>query len=146
MSIQFFQEGISYRIPKKRNLRRWLGQVASEHDGEIDSVNFILCSDDRLLEINRQYLDHDYYTDVISFPYHEPDEPIAGDIYISIDRVKEHAHDLSISTLDELHRVMVHGLLHLLGFGDDSPSRQEEMTRWEDYHLAQLSKMFHVEP
>lgn len=145
MAIQFFQEDVSYRIRKKHLLRQWLQTIANKHKKEIEFVNIILCSDSHLLEINRQFLQHDYFTDVITFPYHEPHKPIQGDIYISIDRVKAHAAELSIKTAEELHRVMAHGLLHLLGFKDDNAKQKNEMTRWEDHHLAALNEMFHVE-
>ena len=144
MAIHFFQEGVSYRVLKKRVLGLWLKKAAKEHGHHIDVVNIILCSDGFLLEINHQYLNHDYYTDVITFSYHKRGQALTGDIYISIDRVKEDAKNFSISTEEELHRVMIHGFLHLMGFNDGKQKEKNEMTQWENQHLAELNTLFHV--
>ena len=101
----------------------WLSQVCEKHNRILGEINLIFCSDEYLLEINKKHLDHDYYTDIITFDYYE--ENITGDLFISIERVKENAELLGVNFPLELNRVVVHGTLHLLGFGDKS--EQEEL-------------------
>jgi len=98
----------------------------------------VFCSDDYLLELNKKHLQHDYYTDIITFDYSDEDV-ISGDLYISLDRVKDNAAGLEIDWLTELRRVMVHGVLHLLGYGDKSPKQKKEMRSAEDAALKKLS-------
>lgn len=97
-------------------------------------ITLIFCSDEHLLEMNRQYLDHDYYTDIITFDYSDDDD-ISGDLFISIDRVYDNAAQNSVSRLDELKRVCVHGVLHLCGYGDKSDDESRIMRLKEDYYL-----------
>jgi probable rRNA maturation factor len=103
-------------------------------------INFIFCSDEHLLGINKQYLNHDTYTDIVTFDYSSEaqQQPVSGDIFISIDRVKENAEKFSKSFEDELHRVIIHGVLHLLGYKDKTKSAKEEMTKEEDMSLKML--------
>ena len=102
----------------------------------------MFCSDNYLLEINKQYLNHDTYTDIITFDYSTKKEPISGDIYIGIERVKENATTFSKSFENELHRVIIHGVLHLLGYKDKTKPAKQEMTKQEDICLKELEKMF----
>lgn len=117
-TIEFYYEDIDFELDHQESYVTWLNNIASSHERSIGELSYIFSNDEKVLEINKQYLDHDYYTDIISFPYDL--EPIAGDIYISIDRVKDNASDLGIQFQEELHRVMAHGLLHFIGFDDHS--------------------------
>lgn len=109
----------------------WLQAFQDHHHITIAAVDFIFCTDDYLLEINRQHLNHDYYTDIITFPYREGTE-LMSDIFISVDRVKENAEDHGVSFQEELIRVMAHGLLHLIGYDDKSEDKRTEMRKEED--------------
>jgi len=111
----------------------------ANYDCNAGPVEFIFCSDEKLLDINRKYLNHDFYTDIITFQYEQAPE-ISGDIYISVDRVKENAEAFKESFDRELKRVMIHGVLHLLGFRDSTKEEKEDMRRRED----ELIGMFHV--
>ncbi|AMO20478.1 rRNA maturation RNase YbeY [Flavobacterium columnare] len=117
----------------------WIESVVKSEDKELNEINYIFCDDEYLLQINKQYLDHDYYTDVISFDYTE-EGLIAGDIFISIDRVKENASSLGISFEEELKRVIIHGVLHYCGYKDKSSEEEKTMRLKEDEKI----KMFHV--
>jgi probable rRNA maturation factor len=113
----------------------WLEKVAAEEAKSTDEITVIFCSDEHLLEMNRQYLDHDYYTDIITFDY--TDEAIvSGDLFISIDRVYDNAQGLGVERVNELKRVCVHGVLHLCGYGDKSESESQVMRDKEDYYLG----------
>jgi probable rRNA maturation factor len=103
-------------------------------------LSYIFCSDERLLEINRHFLQHDFYTDIITFPLSEPKQPISAEIYISVDRIRDNAKDFGVSMKNELLRVIFHGALHLCGYGDKTAKDQAKMRRLEDKYL-----MFHVE-
>jgi len=131
--IQFFIE-TEFTLSSEQELQRWLIDVLQSEAKELGYLNFILLSDDALLEMNKNYLDHDYYTDVITFDLSNSDI-ISGEIYISIDRVIDNANELNKEVDDELHRVMVHGLLHLVGYDDKSPEDKELMTSKEDKYL-----------
>lgn len=119
----------------KRNIYTWLNTVATLENKTIQSLNIILCSDEFLLSMNQKHLNHDYYTDVITFDLSENPTFIEGEIYISVDRVKENAKLLNHPFIDELHRVMVHGLLHLCGYKDKTPTQQKLMRKKEDEYL-----------
>jgi len=136
-SISFISEGISFELLNSSIIQEWLLQTIDKEEASLGFVNFIFCSDEYLLKINQEHLGHDYYTDVIGFPYST--DPIEGDIFISIDRVKENAKDLGIEFNNELHRIMIHGLLHFLGYLDKNPDDKEMMTKKENYYLDQLS-------
>ena len=99
-------------------------------------LSFIFCSDPYLLEINRQFLQHDFYTDIITFPLSDPGQPISGEIYISVDRVRENAAAFGNSLQKELHRVIFHGALHLCGYKDKTPGDEKLMRKMEDHYLA----------
>jgi len=111
----------------------WLSDVCKKHNRNLGEINLIFCSDEYLLQINKEHLDHDYYTDIITFDYYE--ENISGDLFISVDRVKENAKDLKIEFTQELHRVVVHGTLHLLAFGDKTKDEEVLMRKLEDEAL-----------
>ena len=136
--IQFFAEEIDFELANQSQISEWLVNIATTHDAEIETINYIFCSDEYLLSINQQYLDHDYYTDIITFDNSVEGSPILSDIFISIDRVQDNA-DQQGSTFDnELHRVLAHGLLHLLGFKDKTEDDQILMRQKEDACLSLL--------
>jgi probable rRNA maturation factor len=118
-------------------LNNWLSNVVSEELKSIGSLTFVLGSDDWLLEKNKQFLNHDYFTDIITFDYTE-DEVISGDLLISLDRIFDNAKENNVSRETELNRVIVHGVLHLLGYNDKSPEESKLMRKKEDYYLSLL--------
>jgi len=138
-TIQFFVEDINFELKQKKKLRRWLEVIASTHQQEIAQLNFIYCSDNYLLDINKTYLEHDYFTDIITFDQREDTATrIEGDIFISIDRVKDNAAQQNTPWQHEFHRVMAHGLLHLCGFDDKTDVQKQEMRKTEDACLSLL--------
>lgn len=138
MSIKFFSEGLPLPKIKKRFIANWLKEVILFEGKRVGEISFIFCSDEYLLNVNRKFLDHDYYTDVITFDYVEG-VLVSGDIFISLDRVSENARNLNLSFLEELDRIMVHGVLHLLGYKDKSKKDKILMTEREDYFLKLLN-------
>ena len=136
-AITFFEEGISYKLKNKTAVRKWLTDTIVAEGFKLNELNYIFCSDEYLLQINQQYLDHDTYTDIITFDNSEEEGIIVGDIFISIERIKENAAKFSVTEAQELHRVMVHGALHLLGYKDKSATDKKKMTLKEDHYLAE---------
>jgi len=134
--IRFFSEDIKLLLKNKTQLRDWFINTAKAEGNSIKELNYIFCSDTYLLEMNQSYLNHDTYTDIITFDNSETEVEIQGDIFISVDRVRENAQTFGINEQDELHRVMIHGLLHLLGYGDKSKAEKAKMTEKENYYLA----------
>lgn len=135
--IRFFVDDVDYKFPRgfRTAAKKWLTDVARREGKQAREINIILVSDDGLLEINRGFLEHDYYTDVITFDYGEG-EDLKGEIYISVERVAENAATNGVTALAELKRIMVHGVLHLAGYKDKEPADKELMTRKEDTYLA----------
>ena len=121
-------------------MKSWLKQIIESRNKSVGEISIVMCSDELLLETNRKYLNHDYYTDIITFDYTEEDQ-ISGDLMISYERVKENAKKENVSVQEELRRVMAHGVLHLLGFKDKSEREAAEMRSQEDAALD----LFHVE-
>ena len=121
-------------------LRRWIQAVAVGYGFSVGQLNYIFCSDERELQVNRDFLGHDYYTDVITFDYSTP-STIAGDIFISLDTVRSNAEQVGVPFLDELHRIIIHGALHLTGQGDKTPETKAQMTAKEDQALALLNSL-----
>ena len=136
--IQFFSEDISFNLKHKDKIRKWLTNIVLNNGAKIRELNYIFCSDDYLKQVNIDYLDHHYYTDIITFDNSEEEDILEGDIFISIDRIKENSMEYSRSFEDELHRVLVHGVLHLLGFSDKDESEASEMRKQEDISLQSL--------
>jgi probable rRNA maturation factor len=134
--LKFFTEDIDFKQPHPIKTSRWIKSISLSEGYEIGSLNYIFCSDAYLLEINKQYLDHDYFTDIITFDQSEVEDIIEGDIYISIDRVKENAENLGQNFDVELRRVLIHGLLHLVGYDDTTDQLKKEMRAKEDSCLA----------
>ncbi|MEY4384285.1 MAG: hypothetical protein RI995_1827 [Bacteroidota bacterium] len=136
--IHFFEEDIRVPLNKKREIKSWLQNVAKEEGKKIGELNYVFCSDSYLLEMNQQYLNHNTLTDIITFDQSDNPTIVEGDIYISFDRVKENGSSLQ-SEKTELYRVMVHGLLHLLGYKDKKIEEQQLMRSKEDYYLTHLN-------
>jgi len=134
--INFFQQEISFTLKDKTAVRKWINKTISAEKHTLAELNFIFCSDNYLLEINKQYLNHDTFTDIITFDNSEKDGVIFGDIFISIDRIKENAKTFNVALNDELHRVIIHGTLHLLGYPDKKKEEKALMTKKEDFYLA----------
>jgi probable rRNA maturation factor len=138
-SFQFFSEGISFQLAKKPLIRKWLNQVVRSEKKNAGTVNFIFCDDDFLLRLNKQYLKHNTFTDIITFPYEDIQKTVSGDIYISITRISENSTKFHQTFNQELSRVMVHGVLHLLGYHDKTKAEKTEMKAKEDQYLSYLS-------
>lgn len=144
--INFFTENISYRIPGKQILRRWV-VVCIEREGQIaGDINFILCDDELLSELNYKYLRHKTLTDILTFPVDDEESNISGDIYISLPRVRENAIKFNQNTRDELRRVMIHGILHLTGHHDSTPNEKLDMRKREDDYLEVFHSMMKATP
>jgi len=132
--IEFHYDEIEFLLEQEEKYEHWLQGIASKYEKEIGQLSYIFCDDEKILEINKAYLQHDYYTDIISFPYQL--EPISGDIYISVDTVKSNAEKFEIAFDQELLRVMSHGLLHFIGFDDHSEEDIAEMRNAENEAIA----------
>lgn len=137
--ITFHTKGIDFTLTNQKSIIVWLNDIIAEHKFVTDEISFIFSSDDYLLKVNKQYLNHDYYTDVITFNYNKK-KLISGDIFISIDRVKENATKYNETFDNELLRVIVHGVLHLLGYDDKTELEKKDMRKLESYYL----KIFNI--
>jgi probable rRNA maturation factor len=137
--IHYFTEDISFNLKQKTIIKNWLKETITAEGYVLQELNFIFCSDAYLLDMNQQYLNHDTYTDVITFDNSEVLKTIIGDVFISIDRIRENAAAFSRDFHDELCRVMVHGTLHLLGYTDKTKTSKSQMTLKEDQYLAKLT-------
>ncbi|MBQ4420106.1 MAG: rRNA maturation RNase YbeY [Bacteroidales bacterium] len=124
----------SFNLKDRLKIKRWIKQVVENAGFRLGSVSYIFCSDEKILEVNKQYLNHDFYTDIITFDYVEKDT-INGDIFISTDRVKENASQFNVPFEEELHRVIIHGILHLLGHQDHTPKEEKQMRKKENEAL-----------
>jgi probable rRNA maturation factor len=138
MSIQYFNEDVTYRLLKKRKITSWIRSVIEYEGKNSGDISFIFCSDGYLLEMNKKYLKHFYYTDVITFDYGE-EKLVSGDIFISLDRIRENSMEYGVSFDNELNRVLIHGVLHLLRYKDKDTKSKEMMTFKEDYYLKMLN-------
>ena len=138
MPVHFHNEEVSFSFNNKREVSLWLKSVVSSFQKELGVINVIFCNDQYLLKVNQTYLNHDYFTDIITFNYNENDL-ISGDLFISIDRVKENAINQKMEFNVEIHRVIVHGVLHLCGLNDQSKQEKEIMRGRENLFLQKLS-------
>lgn len=134
--IQFCTEDITFSLKEKIKHKAWLNEVAKQEGKKILELTYVFCSDEYLLQINQEYLNHDTLTDIVTFDNSEDPKKIEGDIFISIERVKENGNKLGTSET-ELERVMVHGLLHLLGYKDKKKEDKALMTEKEDFYIKQ---------
>ena len=137
--IRFSADSIEMPVLDERQTGRWIKAVAADYGFSVGNINYIFCSDERELEVNRQFLGHDYYTDIITFDY-TAGQTLNGDIFISLDTVRSNAEQLGIDFEDELKRILIHGVLHLTGQGDKTPESKEQMTRKENLALEKLKK------
>jgi len=134
--IQFCTEDITFSLKEKLKHKAWLNEVAKQEGKKILELTYVFCSDEYLLQINQEYLNHDTLTDIVTFDNSEDPKKIEGDIFISIERVLENGNKLGTSDT-ELERVMVHGLLHLLGYKDKKKEDKALMTEKEDFYIKQ---------
>ena len=134
--IYFFLEEVRYNLRKKRNIRSWIIQTAENEDHKIGTLNYILTNDEILVQLNRDYLRHFTLTDIITFDLSENEGLLTGDIYISVDRAKENAKKFKETVNNEIKRLMIHGILHLVGYKDKSTSDRELMRAKEEYYLS----------
>jgi probable rRNA maturation factor len=135
--IQYISEGVNPPDLQKQKTNRWIKETAAEYGKKAGDIAYIFCSDERILEVNKQYLQHDYYTDIITFDYSEG-QIISGDIFISIDTVKTNAEEFGVSFEQELNRIIIHGILHLCGQDDKTPELRLEMTRKENLAIERF--------
>jgi probable rRNA maturation factor len=133
--IHYHNEDHSYSISNKLKIRNWVKKIVELEKKSLGTINYIFVSDEYLLKLNNESLKHDYYTDIITFDYTE-NSMISGDLFISIDRVIDNAKQLNVLFIDELHRVMIHGVLHLCGYGDKSSKEEKIMRSKEDFSLT----------
>jgi len=136
LPINFFLEDIQYRIRKLKLLRHWINKAVELENSTIEEITYIFCSDNYLHKLNIEYLEHDTFTDIITFQYNEENSALHSDIFVSIDRIKENSKLYNQRLLDEFHRIMIHGVLHLLGYKDKTPEEKQEMTDKENYYLS----------
>lgn len=134
--IYFFTEDVAYTLKEKTKTKTWLTDIVKNEGKKTGDINIIFCSDEYLLGVNKQYLSHDYYTDIITFNYNT--EKINGDLFISIDRVEENAKINNVSRETELLRVMAHGVLHLLGYKDKTDAETKQIREKENYYLEKV--------
>ncbi len=135
--IEFFSEDTEFRPRDEAEIAKWLINIAGRNGKEIENLSLIFCSDEYLLRLNQETLQHDFYTDILTFPYSGAKSKfVSGDIFISIQRVEENAVTFGVAFVDELHRVIIHGLLHLTGFDDHSQAEKEAMKKQEDIALS----------
>ena len=136
--ITYQTDGVPMPDIRKRETTQWIKAVAQTYGKRVGDIAYIFCSDERILEVNRQYLQHDYYTDIITFDYCEGNR-LSGDLFISLDTVRTNAEQFAGGDCGrELHRVIIHGILHLCGLGDKGPGERELMEQAEDRALAML--------
>jgi probable rRNA maturation factor len=132
----FFSEEIEFKFQREKDMISCLNCMLTDHDSSLGCINVVFCADEYLAQLNKIHLGHDYYTDILSFPMTE--DPLSGDLFISIDRVRDNAVKMSSVFYEELSRVIIHGILHLLGYQDDSKEKIKEMSAMEDKYLRFL--------
>lgn len=135
MAISYQTDGVKMPVLKKREMTAWIKEVAASYEKKIGEIAYIFCSDEKILEVNREYLQHDYYTDIITFDYCE-DNLLSGDLFISLDTVKTNAEEFKTEYEEELHRTIIHGILHLCGINDKGEGEREIMEAAENKALA----------
>jgi probable rRNA maturation factor len=133
--VCFFYQGVKPGLSNRTRLKQFIESVFSKEGKQLESLNYIFCTDKALLEINRQYLAHDFYTDIITFDLSDTNR-IRGEIYVSTDRIRDNARQLGVSLSEELHRVIFHGVLHLCGYKDKMPGDRKQMREMENYYLS----------
>lgn len=141
MSIRFSVQSGDFELPEEQKVRLWVSEVVKRRGKQVGNISYLFCDDEYMLGVNQQYLDHDTYTDIITFDY-VAGGLVSGDILISLDRVGENAAKFGVPFGQELHRVIIHGVLHLLGQGDKSDSEAAEMRRQEEEALLLWEQLF----
>ncbi|SOD95813.1 rRNA maturation RNase YbeY [Spirosoma fluviale] len=136
--IRFFNEDVPYKLAQKQVIRQWLKQQAEAEGFSVGDLNYMFCSDEHVLQVNRDYLQHDYYTDIITFDMSEEEGKIEGDIFISVERVVDNASKLAVPAEQEMRRILAHGLLHLCGYGDKTDEEAAQMRLKEDEWISRL--------
>lgn len=144
MAIRFSSQIENFELPEASNVKKWIAELVKCREKSVGNISYLFCDDEYMLEVNRHYLDHDTYTDIITFDYVVANL-ISGDIFISVDRVGENARLFGVEFERELLRVVIHGVLHLLGQGDKSDAEAAEMRRQEEEALSLWDAMFRVE-
>jgi probable rRNA maturation factor len=134
--INFFSDNYPFKLEHPRKTSKWIKESIQKEKKILEQINFIFCSDAYLLEINRQYLNHNYLTDIVTFDQSESLNTIQGDIFISIDRVNENASKFRVPFDQEFHRVLIHGVLHLIGYSDKDSTSKAKMRKKEDAYLS----------
>lgn len=137
--VRYYCEDVKFLFKNKTANNRWLKMVAGSEIKTLGDISIIFCSDNYILDVNIRYLHHDYFTDVITFDYCEGNK-LSGDLFISIDSVRENSIEFGTEFDEELHRVIVHGVLHLIGYDDHTPEDQKIMRAKEDYYLSLRNK------
>lgn len=138
--ISYQTDGIAMPAIKRRNISAWIKNVAAGYRKKVGDIAYIFCNDEKIIEVNREYLQHDYYTDIITFDYTE-ENIISGDLFISLDTVKSNSQQLGVAYEQELYRVIIHGILHLCGINDKGEGEREIMENEENKALALLSSL-----
>ena len=134
--VYFFKEDIRFRLQHREDLKKWVTKIIRQSNFQPEEINYIFCSDNYLLALNKKFLDHNTYTDIITFDNSPEKKKISGDIFISYERVKANAEKFKTGLADELHRVMIHGVLHLLGYNDKTKKDKLDMRQAEDHWLG----------
>ena len=137
--ISYQTDGVKMPAIKRRDVSAWIKKVAAGHGKKVGEIAYIFCNDEKILEVNREYLQHDYYTDIITFDYTE-ENVISGDLFISLDTVLSNSEQLGVQYEQELYRVIIHGILHLCGINDKGEGEREIMEREENEAIAMLQK------
>lgn len=140
MAIIYQVEDTKMPLIKKRKVSEWIKNVVAGYQKKVGDIAYIFCSDKKILEVNNEYLQHDYYTDIITFDYTENDV-ISGDIFISLDTVKSNSEQFGTDYNEEIHRIIIHGILHLCGINDKAPGEREYMTECENKALTILKNL-----
>jgi rRNA maturation RNase YbeY len=135
MAISFFFQDTRVTLTDRRRLKEFISSLFVRYGKKLESLTYVFCTDKYLLEINRKFLKHNFYTDIVTFNLSKSPKIVEGEIYISVDRVKDNAGNLDLSAKEELHRVMFHGALHLCGLNDKSKTEKAKMTLEEDKNL-----------
>ncbi|HLP36780.1 rRNA maturation RNase YbeY [Lacibacter sp.] len=138
--VNFFYQDVKFSFSNRTELKGFLKKLFLKEGYKLSELNIIFCTDEALLQINRNFLQHDFYTDIITFPLSTASQPIQAELYISIDRVRDNARQVATSFKDELHRVIFHGCLHLAGYGDKSSQQIKKMREREDHYLRLYAK------
>lgn len=134
--IEFYSEDLDFSLSNPEQVADWIASIIEQHEFELVGLTYIFCSDEYLHQMNVEYLDHDTLTDIITFDNADEEGTVEGDIFVSIDRVRDNAQTLGIPFEDELHRVLIHGVLHLLGFKDKTDEQEALMRKQEDSCLS----------